>query len=250
MTRRGEVLVALLNNRADWTITYEQHWYRIPVTSVEKFLKSRWPPEWLAFYQTRVFGHEKYAVNYCARVLQIDLCDRTQLFPHERPNAKSHKRYYKLTLSPLEKLPRAIVSQRQRRITFIATTLNKLMTATEINDLYDESPLEDQVWQALKQLHIDAERQERIIVKEKIYFLDFAIYCVQGNINVETDGDRWHSQPQQIPQDNVRHNDLGTQGWRTLRFNTAQVREQMGEYCIPTVIENIERLGGLSQSPD
>ncbi|NJR64869.1 MAG: DUF559 domain-containing protein [Leptolyngbyaceae cyanobacterium CRU_2_3] len=142
-------------------------------------------------------------------------------------------------------MPQPIVSYRQRRINFIPTTLHKLATATEINDLYDDSPLEDQVWQACKSLQIDAERQARIKIKENTYFLDFAIYCVQGNINLETDGDRWHSDPKQIPLDNLRHNDLGTLGWRTLRFNTPQVQEQMGEYCIPTLVENIDRLGGL-----
>jgi very-short-patch-repair endonuclease len=247
MTRQGEVLVAILNNRADMAIAQEQHWYRIPVSSVEKFLKRRWPPEWLAFYQTSVFGNEKYTVNFCAKVLDITICDRCQLFPLEPPNAKSHKRYCKLILSPLQKLPQPIVSHRQRRITFIPTTLHKLTTAAEINDLYDDSPLEDQLWQACKSLQINAERQERIKIKHNIYFLDFAIYCVRGNINVEADGDRWHSDRQRIPLDNLRDNDLGTLGWRTLRFNTTQVQEQMGHYCIPTVVENIDRLGGLIQ---
>jgi very-short-patch-repair endonuclease len=246
MPRPGEVLVAIVNNRADMAIATHHHWYRIPVTSVEKFLKRRWPPEWLALYQTQIFGCEKYAVRYYARILNISLCDRAQLFPDELPNHKSHKRYYKLELSPLEKLPQPILSLRRRRILFISTTWNKLIRATEINDLYDDSPLEDDVWQAFKTLQINAERQASIKVKEKTYFLDFAIYCVQGNINVETDGDTWHSDRQRIPLDNIRDNDLGTLGWRTLRFNTSQVREQMGNYCIPTVAENIDRLGGLS----
>jgi very-short-patch-repair endonuclease len=245
MTRPGEVLVAIMNNRQDMAIAQEQHWYRIPISSVEKFLKRRWPPEWLAFYQTSIFGSERYTVSFYAKVLDITVCDRSQLFPHEPPNAKSHKRYHKLILSPLQKLPQPIVSHRKRRITFISTTLHKLTLATEINDLYDDSPLEDRIWQACKSLQISAERQERIKIKENTYFLDFAIYCVRGNINIEADGDRWHSDRKRIPLDNLRDNDLGTYGWRTLRFNTTQVKEQMGQYCIPTVVENIDRLGGL-----
>jgi hypothetical protein len=34
-------------------------------------------------------------------------------------------------------------------------------------------------------------------------------------------------------------------GWRVLRFNTPQIMESANEYCISTVAENINRLGGL-----
>lgn len=52
--RRGELLVAIINNTHDWHYAYDDHWYRIPVSSVRKYLKDRWPPRWLAFYQTKV----------------------------------------------------------------------------------------------------------------------------------------------------------------------------------------------------
>lgn len=248
MPKPGEVLVAIMNNKRDMEIARDRHWYRIPVDSVEKFLKKRWAPAWLAFYQTRIFGSEAYAVHYYARVLQIRQVARFELFPEEANNHKSQKHYYKLELSPLQELPQPIVSHRQRRITFISTTLVKLTTAVEINDLYDDSILEDRLWRELKKIQVNAERQEKFKVKEKIYFLDFAIYCAQGKINVETDGDTWHSTKAQIPLDNLRDNDLETLGWRTLRFNTQHVQEAMGEYCIPTIVENINRLGGLGKT--
>ena len=55
----------------DFAIAHDEHWYRIPVESRDKMLKNRWPPRWLAFYQTKIFGHEAYAVNYFAKVLDI-----------------------------------------------------------------------------------------------------------------------------------------------------------------------------------
>ena len=91
MSFRGEVLVAILNNRSDFNLAYEQHWYRIPVDSVEKFLKKRWPPRWLAFYQTKVFGQEAHTVNYFAQVSDIQKASRQQLFPNEPPNTKSNR---------------------------------------------------------------------------------------------------------------------------------------------------------------
>ncbi len=57
---RGELLVALLPEKRDLAILQEQGWYRIPVDSTPK----RWPPRWLAFYQGKPFGDDKYRIQY------------------------------------------------------------------------------------------------------------------------------------------------------------------------------------------
>jgi hypothetical protein len=132
ITAGDRVLVAILNNLSDLAVARDQHWYRIPVSSVHKWLQDRWPPDWLAFYQTKVLG-------------------------------------------------------------------------------------------------------------------SFAIYCASGKIDVETDGDTYHTGPDHVPQDNVRHNDLTTVGWKILRFDTPQICEQMDEYCLPKIVENINRLGGVEE---
>jgi very-short-patch-repair endonuclease len=243
---QGEVLVAIMNNLLDFAIACDQHWYRIPVRSVERWLKERWPPKWLAFYQTKVFGDEAYAVNYYARVLDIRQVFRWQLFPNEPHDEKGKRRYYQLLLSPLQRLPKPIVSRRWRRIVFIPTTWHKFVNAVEINDLYDESPLEDQLWAELKRLQINAERQYFIEAKNQRYALDFAVFCEQGKMDVETDGDTWHADPARIPLDNQRDNDLTSLGWSILRFNGSQIRETTAEYCVPTILESINRLGGLT----
>jgi hypothetical protein len=69
------------------------------------------------------------------------------------------------------------------------------MHAVEINDLYDESPLEDRLWAEMKRLQIHAERQEFVRADQHDYALDFALYCALGKIDVETDGDTWHANP-------------------------------------------------------
>jgi very-short-patch-repair endonuclease len=243
---QNEVLVAIMNNLHDFSIVQEKHWYRIPVSSVEKWLKNRWPPCWIAFYMTKVFGKEAYAINYYGKILKIKKVYRWQLFPDEPANAKSRRRYYQIFLEqPLERLPKPILSRRYRRIVFISTTLEKFVKAVEINDLFDASPLEDRLWAEFKRLQINAERQEFVKIEHKHYALDFAIYCQAGKIDVETDGDYWHANPQQAAKDNVRDNDLKTEGWRVLRFNTLQVKESAAEYCTRTIVKNINRLGGL-----
>jgi very-short-patch-repair endonuclease len=244
--KRGEVIVAFIPEVSDMKIACEQHWYRIPVDQVERLKKrDQWNPKWLAFYQPKVFGDEAFAVNYYARIKSIHQVSRQELFPNESQNPKSQKRYYKIDLHSIEKLPQSIHSRRLRRILFIPTTWEKLINATEINDLWDESPLEDKLWAELKRYSIDAERQHEEKIKKKTYLLDFAIYCENGKIDAETDGDTWHADKERIPLDNLRDNDLETIGWRTIRFNSYHVQEEMTEYCIPTILENIENLGGL-----
>lgn len=243
----GEVLVAIVNNHPDFAIARDQHWYRIPLSIAERRLKKRWPPRWLAFYQTKVFGHEAHAVNYYAQVIDVREVYRWQLFPESSADKKRNRRYYQLSLQPLQQLPKPILSRRFRKIVFISTTWHKLIDAAEINDLYDESPLEDRLWAEFKRLQIAAERQEFIEAKQHSYALDFAIYCAQGKIDVETDGDSWHANPQRAAEDNVRDNNIKTAGWRVLRFTGVQIREQMKAYCLPTIVENVNRLGGVDE---
>lgn len=243
---RGEVLVAIVNTPDDLAIARDQHWYRIPVYSVERFLKGRWPPEWLAFYQPKAFGGDAYRVRYIARVLEVRKALRWELFPSEPINDQTNKRYYQLILAPLMELAEPIPSLRFRRIVFIPTTWTKLVTAEEINDLYDESPLEDELWAELKRQGIVAQRQYFVPVQRRFYALDFAIFCRAGKLDVETDGDSWHADPERIPLDNRRNNDLTGLGWSILRFNGLQIREQVADYCVPEIMRSINRLDGLT----
>jgi hypothetical protein len=196
MSKRGEVLIAIINNKLDFAVLREQLWYRIPVSSVEKWIKERWSPKWLAFYQTMAFGAEKHAVNYFAEVLDIRKVRRWQLFPDEPRDEKSNRRYYQVFLKSIQALPKPIYSRRYRRIIFIPTTWEKFVNASEINDLFDESSLEDKLWAEFKRHNIPAERQEFVIARKNDYALDFAVYCEKGNIDIETDGDFWHANPE------------------------------------------------------
>lgn len=247
MAKRGELLVAILNNRRDLSLALDQHWYRIPVDNVAKWLKDRWPPVWLAFYQTKVFRRDAHSINYYARVRRIREVYRWQLFPEDPRDAKSEQRYYQIAFDGLRRLTTPIVSRRWRRIIFIPTTWQKFKAATEVNDLYDESPLEDLLWDELRRLRIHAERQEFIKIGKRSYSLDFAVYCETGKLAIETDGDTWHANAEKAVHDNIRDNDLETAGWRLLRFNTQQINEGMAEYCIPVIAKAVNSMGGLDE---
>ena len=83
MPKEDRVLVAIINSRRDFAIARDEHWYRIPVDSAKRWVGNRWPPHWLAFYQTEPFGTEEFAINYLAKVISIDEVTRKDLFPNE-----------------------------------------------------------------------------------------------------------------------------------------------------------------------
>lgn len=246
MAGEESVLVAIMNNKSDFLLARDAHWYRIPVEKARKWGKHHWPPKWLAFYQTQMFRDEAHMVKYYAHVHGVREVTRRELFPYLLEDEKADNLYYQLILSPLRVLPKPIVSLRLRRIAFIPTTWRKLWAAEEINDLWDESPLEDALWAQLKRMKLRAERQEFVTVKMRRYAFDFVLHCARGDLDIETDGDIWHSTPARIAEDNRRDNALDIEGWRLLRFNTAQIREQMQDYCLPTIMEVVQGLGGLT----
>jgi very-short-patch-repair endonuclease len=101
------------------------------------------------------------------------------------------------------------------------------------------------MWRGFKSAGIRAQRQEWVELGGQSYFLDFAIYCASGKLDVETDGDLWHANPERAIADNERDNDLHSDGWSVLRFSTRQIGEEPGKYCVPKVIETVNRLGGV-----
>jgi hypothetical protein len=110
------VLVALLNNRRDFEIARDEGWYRIPLKHA--------PPSTteavvLAFYFTRAFGEEKWAIHWYAPVRGHELVRRRDLLPIEPDHPHADAPYYKLQLGPLIRLEQPIYSLRWRRITFI-----------------------------------------------------------------------------------------------------------------------------------
>jgi very-short-patch-repair endonuclease len=134
-------------------------------------------------------------------------------------------------------------------LVFIPTTWEKFTQAVEINGLYDESPLEDRLWAEFKRLQISAERQYYLQINDRNYCLDFVLFCRNGKLDVETDGDTWHRIPKLIAKDNQRNNDVTMAGWYVLRFNSTQINNDLNRYCIPTVVDSIQRIGGLQDAP-
>jgi len=241
--KRGEVLIAIMNNQRDFAFLQDDLWYRIPVDTAPK----RWPPQWIAFYHTKVFGDDAYSIQCYGRVSRMRVVTRTELFPNEPLNPKSERQYHQVFFEELHQLEEPIRSSRARRLVFVPTTWQKFTHAATINDLFDDSPLEDRLWRELKKQQTPAERQWPLITQEGEYHLDFALFCAEGNVDVETDGDSWHARPDRIAEDNRRDNALQSVGWHVLRFNGQQIREAMSEDCVPRIMKTVGTLGGLAE---
>src|SRR5690606_19766854 len=160
------------NKLRDFSVLREELWYRIPVESVEKWLKDDWPPRWLAFYQTKIFGNESYAINYYGKVKGRPKASYGwELIPERsQEDEKGRKQYYQVYIDKLLPLKKPIFSYKWHRVTFIPTTWRKFSKAVEINDLYDGSPLEDRLWAEFKRLQIPVERQKRLTLNGRNYF--------------------------------------------------------------------------------
>jgi len=163
---------------------------------------------------------------------------------------KAENLYYRIELKNLEERYVPIISYRPRRLVFIPTTLEKFQNADQINDLFDGSPLEDRLWKALKYINILAERQWKIIVQNHNYYLDFAIFCKNGKLAIETDGYSYHyDSKNQIDYDTWRQNEIELDDWRFLHYTGKQVKDNWTPYL--TQIEyKIEQLGGLETPQD
>ncbi len=234
-------LIAILKEISDLTILKNEGWYRIPVKSAPK----RWPPVWMAFYQPKLFGDDAYQIKYYGNVKEIRRVKRFDLFPNEISSIKAEQEYFQVFIDELLERPTPIYSVRQRRLVFISTSWQKFLNAAILNDLFDDSPLEEKLWLELKNRNIDAERQWRVKIANRHYYLDFAVFCKNGQINIETDGDTYHLERSRVSSDNARDNALQILNWKILRFNTKQLTTQFENECLSNIQDAINSLGGL-----
>ena len=239
-----EVLVAIMNNHRDLEIARTQGWYRIPIKSANRYIRDIERLRYLAFYQTRVFERDAFAVNYYAEIERISTARRIELLPDEAGHQNAKTLYYRLEISPLQRLSQPISSKRPRRITFIKTTLAKFSMAQEINDLYHTSPIEDLMWEALKAAEVQAERQYEIRQSDAAYDLDFFVECDDGaKIDIECNGDTYHSTKAARDRDRRRNTYLTANGWSVLRFGTDELRNDI-RGCVNEVRKLINQHGG------
>lgn len=125
------VLVAVVTSPRDLEIARVLGWYRIPVRHAPRRLEV----DWLAFYQTANFGAERWSVRYYAPVRGHELVTRAELLQAQPEHPRAAEPYFKLQLGPLRPLARPIPSRHWRRLTFVYSTGERLMSARDAGDV-------------------------------------------------------------------------------------------------------------------
>ena len=236
-------LIAIVPRKKDWEIMKTQHWYRIPVKSAPEIINQI---KFLAFYQPRVFEEEKWSVNYYTEIKDLEIVKRIELLPDEPKHVRADNEYYKITIGDLKKLPCSIPSRRWRRITFIPTTYNRLFEAKEVNDLYYTTPIEEKMYYSLQREKIPSERQFFVYDTKTTCCLDFVVFCKEGKLNVECDGEQYHSTKEAQIKDRKRDNDLTSTGWSILRFSGKEIYSSPKD-CLRQIKRTIKSLKGITK---
>lgn len=221
------VLVVVVNNLRDWDIACTEGWYRIPLNRAPKRIGA----DYLAFYFTRAFGEEAWAVRYAAPVSGIYVASRADLLPDEPDHPRAADLYYRVKIGPVEALPRPVPSQRLRRLAFLPTTMDRLLRAEEINDLWIREPLEERLWEVLREEGMEPEGSLEVREGRVTYLIPIAIPCTRGGISVSMLG------PFEVPD-----------GWTHI---AAQPALEVGDWAelVVAVKQGIAERGGAQTQP-
>ena len=146
LTPASLILVAVITEPRDLEIARVFGWYRIPLRTAPKVVAV----DYLAFYQTKAFIGQKWRIQFIAPVRGHELTVRSELLREEVDHPRARDEYYKIQLGPLEQLPRPILAEKWRRITFLYTTGEYLLKAQTVNDLVVHSEERQVLWKALR----------------------------------------------------------------------------------------------------
>lgn len=146
--QRRTVLVAVVTQPDDLRRAASEGWYRIP----QRRAPRRIGADFLAFYQTGGFqpAEESHTITWYAPVERYRLLTRGELLPDEPDHPRSQDYYFRIDIGPLKRLDRPVAAARFRRVTFIHTTLARLLHAEDITDLRRDDEPFDALWQALR----------------------------------------------------------------------------------------------------
>ena len=178
-TRRRTVLVAVLNNETDLRRAAEEGWYRIP----QRRAPRRIGADYLAFYLTAGCGQAEIAhtVTYYAPVRRYQLMERRDLLPQESDHPRAGEYYYRIEIGPLQRLEHPVPARSYRRLTFIHTTLDRLLAAADVLDLFRHDDPFEVLWGALREHRLHPLKNR--LVGDTV--VDIALRARGGSVGIE-----------------------------------------------------------------
>ncbi len=188
------VLVAVVNNERDLDLARDQHWYRIPVERAPRQIAA----EYLALYQTSTFGAQGQRINYFAPILRYHLLTRADLLPDEPDHPRAGDQYFKIELGDLQPLPKPVPSAHQSRITFIYTTLERLLQASDVSDLWLRAAARQKLYAAIHERGLAVECWYPVDMGDRPE-ADLALFGPGGRLNIYIDEPRWEDLDESRP---------------------------------------------------
>jgi len=229
------VLVAVVPRLRDWELIRSEHWYRIPVSRAPRRIAA----QYLAFYHPRVFRNTRWTISYYASVRRYCLARRRDLLPDEADHPRADHLYYKIEIGSLKRLPRPIPSRKLRRVTFIMTTMSRLLGARDVVDLWEHDGARDRLWRALRARDIQAHRDYVITERGLRYRADLAVLAAQRGMAVECVGHVTaplaKDRSLYSPWDRI----MSEHGWVLQCFSVAEILTDL-EACVEMVARFVE----------
>lgn len=224
-TLHRDCLVAVVTTDADLTRFVDEHWYRIPCRALGHVLSADALAEvrHLALYQTgSITAGLPCAIELHAAVTGISVEPRAQIIPGEPDHPAAGEPYHLLRVGAVERLEQPVLSRRPRRITFVRTTLERLLAARDVNDLFVGSASEEALWRSLREL--GAERRCFMHVSDEVLEVDFAI--VRGGRTLGV-----------LCGDAEGYTPIAAAGeWSIVRFSAAEVENDLAG-CLREIME-------------
>jgi hypothetical protein len=137
MDAQDSVLVVFVKTREDWDVACNRHWYRMPLKRGPSDITAGW----IAFYLPAPFGDDRFSVPFYARILEVHVVRRTDLFPDQADHPHAQDPYYTISFEPPIRLAKPLRSDRARRFVWTATTFWRLTAAQGLDDLFSDEPL-------------------------------------------------------------------------------------------------------------
>lgn len=240
--RRRSVLVAVLNNNEDLRRAASEGWYRIP----QRRAPRRIGADYLAFYQTGAFRRSAaenapdamegevesaaQAITWYAATRRYQLLTRRMILPGEPNHPRADDYYYRVELGPLQRLVQPVPAATFHRVTFIHTTLDALLHAADVVELFRKDDPFDTLWDALR-AHQLRPLKNRLVADQP---MDITLRARGGYMGVRcTDTSAAHeSRPLVLPE-----------RWELLTFTAAQIEADL-DGCLRRVGAALIGLGG------
>jgi hypothetical protein len=221
--KKPAVFIGVLKRPQDMDILLRERWYRIPENKAPKRAFG-----YIAFYQPSSFGQKSGMIRYYAPVISCSTAARLELLPEESAHPRAHDRYLKYSLGAPRELERPVKNLGRERVSFAYTTMRRLKSARNMHGLFGAPPLENIMRKALKKMGIDFSPEYEVRDGAwRRYRLDFAVLKGGNALDIECDGQKWHSRAEIRKKDAQRDAWLSERGWNVLRFSENDILRRL-----------------------